>query len=93
MPDKVPASVATERVKRLEELCARLHYEFCSKTLGEEHIVLFESTMRGGFMTGFTGNYVKVKVPYDRSLINELCRVRIVDVEPTGEAVGEIVGI
>ena len=48
---------------------------------------------RGGFMTGFTGNYVKVKVPYDRSLINELCRVRIVDVAPTGEAVGEIVGI
>lgn len=93
MPDKVPASVATERVKRLEELCARLHYEFCSKTLGEEHIVLFESTMRGGFMTGFTGNYVKVKVSYDRSLINELCRVRIVDVAPTGEAVGEIVGI
>lgn len=93
MPDKVPAHIAAERVKRLEELCAKLHYEFCSQSIGEEHIVLFESTMRGGYMTGFTGNYIKVRVPYDRSLINTLCRVRILSVEPTGEAVGEIIAL
>ena len=93
MPDKVPAHIAAERVKRLEELCAKLHYEFCSQSIGEEHIVLFESTMRGGYMTGFTGNYIKVRVPYDRSLINTLYRVRILSVEPTGEAVGEIIAL
>lgn len=91
MPDKVPAQVAAERVKRLEELCARLHHDFCAQSVDKEHIVLFESTMRGGCMTGFTGNYIKVRVPYDRSLINTLCRVRITAVEPSGEAVGEIV--
>ena len=91
MPNKVSSQVSAERVKRLEELCATLHYDFCSRAVGEELIVLFESTMRGGFMTGFTGNYIKVRAPYDRSKINTLCRVRIVEVEPSGEAVGEIV--
>ena len=91
MPDKVPPQKSAERVKRLEELCEKLHHEFCARAIGEECIVLFESTMRGGFMTGFTGNYIKVKVPYNRSLINALCPVRITGVEPSGDAVGEVV--
>ena len=90
MPDKVPASVATERVKRLEELCARLHYNFCENTLDKEYNVLFESTMHGGYMYGFTGNYVRVKCRYDRSRINTVCRVRIKSIEPAADTVGEI---
>ena len=47
--------------------------------------------MRGGFMTGFTGNYIKVRVPYDRSKINTICPVRLVAVEPSADVVGEII--
>ena len=93
MPNKVPASVSTARAARLDELCRELHSEFCQRMVGSEAEVLFESTMRGGYMTGFTGNYVKVKVPYDRSLINSLSRVRITAVEPSGDAVGEIISV
>ena len=55
------SSVSTARVKELEALSSRLHYNFCSAAVGSEALVLFESTERDGFMTGFTGNYIKVK--------------------------------
>jgi threonylcarbamoyladenosine tRNA methylthiotransferase MtaB len=53
--------------------------------------VLFESTERGGFMTGFTGNYIKVKVPYNRKYINKIVSVDLIDIEPNCDVVGKIV--
>lgn len=90
MPNKVRPSVATERVRRLEALCARLHYDFCRKMSGTTAEVLFESTMRGGYMFGFTGNYVRVKVPYDNSKINTICRTELLEAEPSAEVVGRL---
>ena len=43
-------------------------------------------------MTGFTGNYIKVKVPYNRKYINQIVKVRLVGIEPNCDVVGEIVG-
>ena len=77
MPGKVQASVVTERVQRLEKLCAELHRKFSEKALGKTDKVLFESTMRGGYMFGFTGNYIRVKLPYQRSEINTVCSVEL----------------
>ena len=92
MPGKVAPSVAAERVKRLEELCSRLHRQFAQNALDKTDNVLFESTMRGGYMFGFTGNYIRVKVPYDRSKINTLCRVEMVSADAdTADINGRIV--
>lgn len=90
-PGKVQASVATERVAELEKLCAQLHYDFCRKYVGTTAPVLFESTVRGGMMSGFTGNYIKVKVPYRRSLINQIAQVELERIEPSGEICGRII--
>lgn len=84
MPGKVPPAVAAERVQRLEELCSRLHRDFSAKAVGKSCKVLFESTMRGGFMFGFTDNYIRVKAPYDRSKINRICEVEAVSLEAVG---------
>ena len=88
---KVQASVATERVAELEKLCAGLHYDFCKRYVGTTADVLFESTVRGGIMSGFTGNYIKVKVPYRRALINQIAKVELQSIEPSGEICGHIV--
>ena len=85
MDGKVPAAVAAERVKRLEALCGHLHREFSLKHIGKEDEVLFESTMRGGYMLGFTGNYIRVKAPYDRDKINRVCRVVLHAPTPTAD--------
>ena len=74
---KVPPQVATLRVKRLEELCGRLHREFCERFVGRRLEVLFEGACRGGMMSGFTGNYIKVKAPLNRSLINRIVPVTL----------------
>ncbi|MBR6759592.1 MAG: tRNA (N(6)-L-threonylcarbamoyladenosine(37)-C(2))-methylthiotransferase MtaB [Alistipes sp.] len=91
MPDKVPSRISTERVERLEALSARLHYDFCAAMVGQEAEVLFESTIKGGMMFGYTGNYVRVKMPYRREMINKICRVRLLSIEPNCDVIAEIV--
>ena len=93
LPNKVQSSVSTARVKELEELSHRLHYQFCSKALGKVTSVLFESTERGGFMTGFTGNYIKVKVPYNRKYINQIVDVKLLSIEPNCDVIGQIIEV
>ncbi|WP_348716641.1 tRNA (N(6)-L-threonylcarbamoyladenosine(37)-C(2))-methylthiotransferase MtaB [uncultured Alistipes sp.] len=90
-PDKVQSSVATQRVERLEELCRRLHADFCRRGIGTVQEVLFESTVRGGMMFGYTGNYRRVKAPYDRSRINTITRVRLTGMDENHDLTGEIV--
>ncbi len=91
LPGKVQASVATGRVKRLEALCDRLHGDFCRRAEGTESMVLFESTMRGGMMFGYTGNYIRVKAPYRREFINRVCRVKLGAMDEVHDLMGEIV--
>jgi threonylcarbamoyladenosine tRNA methylthiotransferase MtaB len=75
LPDKVSSRVAAERAARLGELCQRLHREFAEQFIGHEATVLFEGSRKGGMMYGFTGNYIKVSVPYDATLVNTLTPV------------------
>ena len=90
MPNKVPSYISTQRVARLEELSNALHYEFCAQGVGKEMDVLFESTMRGGMMYGYTGNYIRVKAPYRRDLINRVCRVKLSSIGEDCDVVAEI---
>ena len=90
MPNKVPSMVSTQRVECLEELNRKLHYDFCSSMVGSEAEVLFESTMRGGMMYGYTGNYVRVKAPYRRDLINQISRVRLTSIDENCDSFAEI---
>ena len=72
MPDQVQDSVKTERVARLEALCEDLHAAFVAANKGLPERVLWESTVKGGLMAGYTGNYIRVEKPYDPALVNQL---------------------
>jgi threonylcarbamoyladenosine tRNA methylthiotransferase MtaB len=82
--------VANRRAAELGELCKRLHHEFCAAAVGQETEVLFESTMRGGMMFGYTGNYIRVKSPYRRDKINQICRVKLVSISEDDDLLAEI---
>lgn len=77
MPDQVAEIIKTKRVRKLEELCEELHGEYCARFANTEQTVLFESTLKGGKMYGYTGNYIKVERPYNRELIGHCIRVVI----------------
>ena len=92
LPNKVQSSISTERVSRLEELSTRLHNDFAKRYLGTEREVLFESTDRRGMMYGYTDNYLRVKCKYDTSKINQICMVRLLEIDTDGDIMAEIVG-
>ena len=72
MPDQVQDSLKTERVARLESLSADLHAAFVASNHGLPERVLWESTVKDGMMSGYTGNYIRVEKPYDPTLVNAL---------------------
>ena len=72
MPDQVQDSVKTERVARLEALCADLHDAFVAENKGLPERVLWESSVKDGRMAGYTGNYIRVEKPYDPASVNQL---------------------
>ncbi len=90
-PGKVPPQVAAHRVRHLTSLSDRLHGEFYARHIGRQARVLYESTVRGGMMSGFTENYIKVSAPYDRALVNTVCRVRLGGPDANGDLQAEAV--
>ena len=77
MPGQVSESVKKERVAALEELCARLHSEFIEANRGVREKALMESSDRDGFMEGYTGNYIRIRRPFDPSLSGKIIDVTI----------------
>jgi len=71
-PDQVQESVKTARAARLQDLSDRLHAEFTAANAGRPARVLFESTMKGGKMFGYTENYLRIERPYDKDLIGKI---------------------
>ena len=76
-PDQVQDSIKTERVARLEALCAELHAQFVSANAGLPEKVLWESSVKDGLMGGYTGNYIRLERPFDPSRVNTIEKVVI----------------
>nr|WP_316616272.1 tRNA (N(6)-L-threonylcarbamoyladenosine(37)-C(2))-methylthiotransferase MtaB [uncultured Alistipes sp.] len=76
-PNQVPPPVVERRAAELGALSERLHRTFYEKQVGTQARVLWESTRRNGYMYGYTGNYVKVRTPFDRALINTITPVKL----------------
>ena len=74
-PQQVPEPLKRERVQSLSRLSDRLYAAFCAANKGRSEEVLFEAAERGGLMSGFTRNYIKVRRPYEKSKIGEIISV------------------
>lgn len=80
MNDVVVPPVRADRSKMLHSLSDKKRRAFYEKNIGNESTVLFEKDSENGMMFGFTDNYVKVTAKYDPLLVNELKKVRLVEV-------------
>ncbi len=84
MDGVVPDAVRAKRSKMLRGLSAKKRNAFYESQLGKEKTVLFESDNKQGYIHGFTENYVKVKAPWDPSLVNTLHKVKLTKIDADG---------
>jgi len=80
MEGKVDEREKHRRSQLLHDLSESKKKQFYIQQIGKKADVLWESDNINGFMHGFTGNYVKVRTPYDTSLINQIKTIKIVAV-------------
>jgi MiaB-like tRNA modifying enzyme len=64
-----------ERSQALLDISERKTRMFYEAFIEKEATVLFEHARKGDFMHGFTANYIKVEMPYDKLIVNEPQRV------------------
>lgn len=84
MDGVVPDAIRAKRSKMLRGLSAKKRNAFYESQLGKEKTVLFESDNKQGYIHGFTENYVKVKAPWDPSLVNTLHKVKLTKIDVDG---------
>lgn len=90
MTEKIPMRIRQERNKILRQLSEKKRNHFYAEHIGTTRIVLFESDEHNGLLEGFSDNYIKVKVPYHSSLINNIFSVKLISAEDD-YVIGEII--
>lgn len=78
----VDPKIKHTRSQALLDLSEQKLQAFYEAHIGKEADVLFEHTKKEGMMHGFTENYIKVERPYEASLVNRTCRIRLGDWNP-----------
>lgn len=73
----VPVAERKKRNKMLRILSAKKLHKFYESNIGTTRAVLFEGENKEGYMNGFTDNYIKVKVPFNPDLINQMAPISI----------------
>ncbi|TYA55963.1 tRNA (N(6)-L-threonylcarbamoyladenosine(37)-C(2))-methylthiotransferase MtaB [Formosa maritima] len=84
MEGVVPKNIRTKRSKMLRGLSAKKRRAFYESQLKTKRKVLFESENKEGYIQGFTGNYVKVKAPWNPELVNTLHEVELTKIDEDG---------
>ncbi|MCK3685721.1 tRNA (N(6)-L-threonylcarbamoyladenosine(37)-C(2))-methylthiotransferase MtaB [Maribellus sp. YY47] len=85
---KIPWKVEVEDRKRRTQMYINLSEKklraFYEQHLGAEQTVLFEDKKSHDCMNGFTENYIKVEIPYNENLVNQLHPVKLKSILPNG---------
>jgi threonylcarbamoyladenosine tRNA methylthiotransferase MtaB len=89
MDEPVPQDKRKERSRMLHILSEKQKRAFYESQVGKTFDVLFESENDEGMMYGFTPNYVKVKVPFDQSIVNQLVQTKLEKIDRDGTVLGE----
>ena len=89
--NKVAKSDIKLRSKKLHQLSDIKHTSFNKKYIGKEVNVLFEAANLKGSMYGFSQNYIKVEIPFDKKLVNSIVKVKIEKINDKGNALVEFI--
>ncbi len=90
IPGKVEFEERKNRTQKYINLSEKKLRAFYEKNLGSTQTVLFEAQKDKQTMTGFTENYIKIEVPFSEKRINQLGKVKLLDILPNGNVNVEI---
>lgn len=77
MEEVVPMHIRRERNEMLRILSEKKKRHFYSQYIGQTRTALFEVSKNKDLMSGFTDNYLKIELPYNPEMINELGAVKL----------------
>jgi threonylcarbamoyladenosine tRNA methylthiotransferase MtaB len=73
----VPSDKKKERSKQLLDLSEKRLLEFYGMHIGKTARALFEHARKGQLMYGFTGNYIKTEIAWQKTFCNAIRTVRL----------------
>ena len=68
--NEVPKNIRSKRSKLLRSLSVQLRRKFYKNQLGSNQNILFENENKKGYIHGFSSNYVRVKTPWRKDLVD-----------------------
>ena len=84
MKGEVDIQTRHKRSKMLRALSIKKRRAFYESQLGKRFKVLFEGENKGGYIEGFTENYIKVRTPWNPSLVNNFYEVELKKIDEIG---------
>jgi len=81
---QVTNAVKASRSRTLHALSERLTRTFYESQLGKRLEVMFEQENKGGFLYGYTANYVKVCRPFDPAYVKDLMHCTLSHIHDNG---------
>ncbi|MBN2669194.1 MAG: tRNA (N(6)-L-threonylcarbamoyladenosine(37)-C(2))-methylthiotransferase MtaB [Bacteroidales bacterium] len=91
MEKSVPFSNRQHRSKILHQLSEKKQRYFNEQFIGQTRPVLTETYRNRATMYGFTDNYIRVEVPYDKRYKNKIVQVRLESTLENGNMKGRII--
>ena len=91
LKDDVPHEEKERRHRELTAVCVASQEAFAAGDLGRTVDVLVEAKgARDGWLSGYTGNYVRVQFAAPASLRGQIAAVTLTDILPGGDAFGHL---
>lgn len=84
MAEQVPDAVKHERSRILHQISDEKKETFYLENKGSVRNILWESDVEEGFMSGFTDNYIRCKKPFNKSSVNQIESVILLEPDTDG---------
>ena len=84
MAEVVPVGERRRRNRMLRSLSEKKKRAFYEKFLNSERKVLLESSKVEGKLSGYTDNYIRVEIPYEENILNEIKTLKLQQLKANG---------
>ena len=79
-----------DRSKVLRILSTKLQRLYYQKYIGSVQTTLLEKENKNGFLYGFTDNYIKVKIPFSKDLMQKKINLKLLSFDENGNILSKI---